>query len=132
MAFLAGKFARFRVASTAVTGPFRWDIQFRRERLDVTNFESTAGGTGVNIHTDGLTGPLDTIFTVEGYVNDSVVNVLFPDANIACDLFFRKSVSLGYTVGYADVLSYRANTGVRERAQFTAELQASGLVAPAA
>lgn len=132
MAFLPGKFARIKVASTSVTGPFRWNVNFRRERLDTTNFESTASASGVNIHSEGLTGVLDTVFTIEGYSNTDVINVLFPDASVTCDLLFRKSVALGYQSVAADVLSYQTNTAVRERAQFTAELQANGLVSPAA
>lgn len=132
MAFLPGKFARFTTGGLTTSGAFRWGMGFRRERLDVTTFESTVGATGVNVHSDGLTGVLDTTFTVEGYVNDLAVNILFPDASVACTLLYRKAVSLGFTVGAADVLSFQPTTTVRDKASFTAELQASGLVSPAA
>lgn len=132
MSFLPGKFARFRLSSTAVTGPFRWNIGFRRERLDTTNFESVVGATGVNVHSEGLTSVLDTTFQVETYVNDAAVNVFFPDASLSCDLLYRKTVTLGYMGIAADVLEFTPNTGVRERAMGTAQLQSNGLVSPAA
>lgn len=132
MAFLPGKFARFRVASAAITGPFRWNVGFRRERLDTTNFESATGVSGVNVHSEGLTGPLDTIFNVEGVLDSAGLNIFFPESALTCDLYFRKSVALGYAGVVADVLTFNPSTAVRDRGAFTAELQASGLVPQAA
>lgn len=132
MAFLPGKFARFRVLSTAVAGPFRWNIGFRRERLDVTTFESTVSASGNNVFSDGLTGPMDTTFQVEAYMTDANVNIFFPDSLLTCDLLFRKNVSLGYVGLLADVLEFTPNTSVRDRAMGTAQLQTSGLVTSAA
>jgi len=132
MAKLAGKFARFRVASAAINGPYRWGAGFKRERLDTTNFERTVGGSGVNVHTDGLTGVLDSTFQVEGWIDDGVTNLFFPDAALACDFLFRKNVALGYFGVAADVLDFSPGTAVREVARFTAQLQANGLVSPAA
>lgn len=132
MAFLAGKFARVTVGAVTATGPYRWQIGFRRERLDVTTFESTVGLTGVNLHTDGLTGPLDTTVTIEGYQTDTTPNLLFPDASTSLALLWRKNVALGYAIAVADVLSYNSNTAVRDKAGWSAECQASGIVSPAA
>ena len=132
MAFLNGKFARFRVAAAAVTGAFRWQLGLRRERLDTTNFESVVSLSGNNVHSDGLTGVLDSTVTVEGYSDDATINLLFPEASLAIDLFYRKAVQLGYSIAYADVLSFAPKTAVRDRAGFTCELQANGLVSPAA
>jgi hypothetical protein len=132
VAFLAGKFARVTVDAVTATGPYRWGLGAKRERLDVTTFESTVGATGVNLHTDGLTGPMDTTISVEGWQNDVTPNLLFPDASAALGLFWRKAVQLGYTIGSADVLDYNSNTTVREKAGWTAQLQTNGLVAPAA
>lgn len=132
MAALPGKFARFRAASTAIAGPFRWNVGFRRERLDLTNFESAVSATGVNVHTEGTTGPLDTTFQVETYMTDTAVNLFFPDASLSCDLLFRKTVALGYYGVSADVLSFSPSTEVRQVARATVELQANGLVSPAA
>ena len=62
----------------------------------------------------------------------TTINLLFPEANLAVDLFYRKTVQLGYTIAYADVLSFQPRTAVRDKASFTCELQSSGLVSPAA
>lgn len=132
MAYLPGKFARFTAGGVTVTGAFKWSIGFKRDRLDTTNFESVVGASGVNVHTEGLTGVLDTTFSVEGHMLDALVNIFFPDAYVACTLLYRKAVSLGYSVPYADVLSFSPQTSVRDKAGFSAELQASGLVSPAA
>ena len=132
MSFLPGKHARFRAAGVSTTGAFRWNVGFRRERLDVTTFESTVSLSGNNVHSDGLTGVLDTTFQVETYVNDVIVNAFFPDSALTCDLYFRKLVALGYTGVYADVLEFTPNVSVRDRAMATVQLQASGLVSPAA
>ena len=132
MAFLPGKFARFRVSATALAGPFRWNVGFRRERLDVTTFESTVSLSGNNVHSDGLTGVLDTTFQVEAYMTDAIVNTFFPEAALSCDLYFRKNVALGYNGVSADVLEFTPNTSVRDRAMATIQLQANGLVIPAA
>lgn len=132
MAYLPGKFARFRVASAAITGPFRWSPSFRRERLDTTNFESTVSASGNNVHSEGVTGVLDTTFSVEGYLTDTIINTFFPEASLTCDLYFRKAVALGYVGVVADVLDFAPNTSVRQTSQFTAQLQANGLVSPAA
>jgi hypothetical protein len=131
MAFLNGKFARFRVAATAVTGAFRWQLGLRRERMDTTNFESVVSASGNNVHSDGLTGVLDSTVTIEGYSDDNTINLLFPEASLAVDLLYRKTVSLGYAISYADVLAFSPKTGVRDRAGFTCELQTNGLVSPA-
>lgn len=131
MAFLPGKFARFRMP-TAIAGPFRWNIGFRRERLDLTNFESAVSVSGNNVHSEGTTGVLDTTFTVELYMSDANVNSFYPEAQVSCDLLFRKAVQLGYLGVAADVLEFQPNTAVRERAMGTAQFQANGLVSPAA
>ena len=130
MAFLPGKFARFR-APTAIAGPFRWNIGFRRERLDLTNFESTVSTSGYNVHSEGTTGVLDTTFTVEMYMSDANVNAFFPETTVFCDLLYRKNVELGYHNLVADVLEFQPNTAVRDRAMGTVQMQANGLVAPA-
>ena len=132
MAYLPGKFARFRVASTAVAGPYRWNIGFRRERLDTTTFESTVSVSGNNVHSDGLTGVLDTTFQVETLMSDVNVNIFFPEAQIICDLYYRKAVQLGYTGLIADVLELTPTTERRGIATSTVQLQTSGLVSPAA
>lgn len=131
MAFLPGKFARFR-APGVFAGPFRWNIGFRRERLDLTNFESVVGASGVNVHSEGTTGVLDTTFSVELYMTDVNVNMFFPDASVACDLLYRKNVELGYKSISADVLEFSPNTTVRDRSMGTAQFQANGLVSQAA
>lgn len=130
--FLPGKFARFRVGGVSQTGPFRWNIGFRRERLDVTTFESAVSASGNNLHSDGLTGVLDTTFQVETYVNDATVNLFFPEAAVVCDLYYRKAVALGYIGISADVLEFTPNTAVRDRAMATVQMQSNGLVSPAA
>lgn len=132
MAFLPGKFARFRHDSATTSGSFRWNVGFKRERLDTTNFESVVSLSNNNVHSEGLTGVLDTTFSVEGYPNDVAINVMFPEASLNCDLLYRKNVALGYKGVLADVLSFTPSTSVREQARFTAELQANGLVSPAA
>lgn len=129
---LPGKFARFRAASANIVGPYRWGAGFRRERLDTTNFESAVSASGVNVHTEGTTGPLDSIFTVEGWLDDAVINLFFPDATMTCDFWFRKSVSLGYNSISADVLDFGPATAVREVGRFTCQMQTSGVVSPAA
>lgn len=129
MAYLAGKWARFNAGGINVVGAYKWSIGFKRERLDTTSFESAANT--VNVFSDGLTGVLDTTFSVEGYVSDALVNLFFPEANIAAALYYRKSVALGYAINYADILSFSPSTTVRDKATFTAELQTSGLVTPA-
>lgn len=130
MAFLPGKFARFR-QPTAITGPFRWNVGFRRERLDLTNFESAVSVDGTNVHSEGATGVLDTTFTVEQYMSDANVNLFFPAAQVQCDLLYRKTVQLGYVGVYADVLDFTANTAVRDRAMGTVQMQANGIVSQA-
>lgn len=132
MPALPGKFARFRTANVARRGPFRWSPSFRRERLDTTDFESVVSASGNNVHTEGLTGVLDTTFQVEGYMRDDLVNLFFPEAALTCDLYFRKNVALGYVGVAADVLEFTPSTAVREVARFTTQLQANGLVSPAA
>jgi hypothetical protein len=131
MAFMAGKFARFRMP-TAITGPFRWNIGFRRERLDLTNFESAVSTSGNNVHSEGTTGVLDTTFSVELYMSDANVNAFFPEAPVVCDLLFRKTVQLGYLSVTADVLEFQPNVSVRDRAMGTAQMQSSGIVSQAA
>ena len=131
MAYLGGKFARFKAGGINVVGSFKWSVSFKRDRLDTTSFESIVGASGYNVHSDGLTGVLDTTFNVDGHASDALVNILFPDASVVCELLFRKTVSLGY-VCTADVLDFNANTAVRDKAGFSASLQANGLVSPAA
>lgn len=131
MAFLPGKFARFK-APLSVTGAFRWNVGFRRERLDLTNFESTVSVSGNNVHTEGTTGVLDTTFGVEMYMSDANVNLFFPEAAVSCDLLFRKNVQLGYIGVSGDVLEFQPNTTVRDRAMGTVQMQANGLVPLAA
>jgi hypothetical protein len=128
VAKLPGKFARFQANATTATGAFRWGASFTRERLDTTTFESAVSASGLNLHTDGTTGPLDSKFTVEGWIDDAVLNLFFPDAALTCHLLFRKNVSLGYKNVVADVLDFGPATAVREVGRFTAQLQSSGLV----
>ena len=132
MAYLPGKFARFRVASTAIAGPYRWNIGFRRERLDTTTFESEVSFSENNVHSDGMTGVLDTTFQVETLMSDVNVNIFFPESQIVCDLYYRKLIQLGHTGLIADVLELTPSTERRGIATSTAQLQTSGLVAPAA
>lgn len=131
MAFLPGKFARVK-APTAITGPFRWNIGFRRERLDLTNFESTVSLSGNNVHSEGATGILDTTFSLEMYMSDANVNTFFPESQMTVDLLYRKAVQLGYIGVTADVLEFQPNTAVRDRSMGTIQLQANGLVPQAA
>lgn len=131
MAFLPGKFARFR-APAAISGAFRWNVGFRRERLDLTNFESAVSVTNNNVHSEGTTGVLDTTFSVEMYLSDANVNTFFPEAAVLCDLLYRKNVQLGYVGINADVLEFQPNTTVRDRAMGTVQMQANGLVPQAA
>lgn len=132
MAFLPGKFARFRASGVAFSGPFRWNVGFRRERLDLTNFESAVGASGANVHSEGTTGVLDTTFSVEVYLSDTNANVFFPDAAFYCDLLYRKAVQLGYVNVLADVLDFQGNTSVRDKAAGTVQMQANGIVPLAA
>ncbi|TXH99555.1 MAG: hypothetical protein E6Q76_19595 [Rhizobium sp.] len=127
MAFLPGKFARFRMP-TAIAGPFRWNIGFRRERLDLTNFESPLSTSGVNVHSEGTTGILDTTFSVEMYCNDTTINAFFPEITVVCDLLFRKAAQLGYLGINADILEFTPNTSVRDKAMATVNFQATGIV----
>lgn len=131
MAYLAGKFARFNAGGTNVVGAYKWGIGFKRDRLDTTSFESAVSVDGVNVFSDGLTGVMDTTFSVDGYVSDVLVNLFFPQANLSAVLYYRKNVALGYVITYADILSFTPSTSVRDKAVFTAELQTSGLVSPA-
>lgn len=131
MPFLPGKFARFRMPAE-FAGPFKWNVGFRRERLDLTNFESPLSASGNNVHSEGTTGVLDTTFGVELYMTDANVNAFFPEAPVLCDLLYRKNISLGYKGVTADVLEFQPNTTVRDRAMGTAQLQANGLVQQAA
>lgn len=130
--FLPGKFARFSLGADSVAGAYRWSPGFRRERLDTTNFESAVSASGINVFSEGDTGPLDTTFSVEMYVSAVNVNFFFPDAQLTCSLYYRKNVPLGYTGLIADVLDFSPSTAVREVAKATAQLQTSGLVAAAA
>ena len=132
MAYLPGKFARFRVASTAIAGPYRWNIGFRRERLDTTTFESTVSVSGNNVHSDGMTGVLDTTFQVETLMSDVNVNIFFPEAQIVCDLYYSKLIQLGYIGLIADVLELTPSTERRGIATSTVQLQTSGIVYQAA
>jgi hypothetical protein len=130
MAALPGKFARFRGAGTAISGAFRWNIGFRRERLDTTNFESASNG--VNVFSQGLTGVLDTTFQVEFYANDATINLFFPGVEGSADLLYRKAPALGYFGIACDVLSFGPSTEVRGIARYTVEFQSNGLVSAAA
>lgn len=132
MAYFPGKFARFQFSSVAIAGPYRWAPSFKRERLDTTNFESAVGPSGNNVHSEGVTGVLDTTFSVEIYLTDANVNLFFPDAGVICDLLFRKNVALGYKGIAADVLELSPSTAVREVAKATAQLQSNGVVYSAA
>jgi hypothetical protein len=126
--FLNGKFARVSVNSTVFAGPFKWSLSFKRDRLDTTNFESAA--LGVNVYSEGLTGVMDTTFSMDGYVDDAAPNFLYPAAQVTVSLLFRKSVALGYTAT-ADILEYSTNTAVRDKIGFTANFQTNGSVLPA-
>lgn len=131
MSALPGKFARFRSSSASVSGAFRWNIGFRRERLDLTNFESAVSVSGINVFSEGSTGPMDTTFQVEVYATDANVNLFFPEGSLTCDLLFRKTVSLGYMGIVADVLNFTPNTEVRGIGKFVVEFQSNGLVSQA-
>ena len=133
MAALPGKFARFSTPSgTQLVGAYRWNISFKREGLDTTNFESAIDASGLNACSDGLTGVLDTTFQVELYPNDQNPNVFWPLATLACDLLFRKNQPLGYVGIMADVLDFSPSTSVREVSKGTAQLQSNGIVPQAA
>jgi hypothetical protein len=132
VSYLPGKFARFRAAAAAVKGPFRWNVGAKRESLDTTSFESPVSASGVNVHCEHETGPLDTTFGVEGVLDTGVVNLFWPDALLTCDLLYRKDSPLGYQNVLADVLDFNPSTAVREVGRFSAQLQATGLVSPAA
>ncbi len=129
---LPGKFGRFRATAASVTGSYRWNVGFRRERLDLTNFESAVGVSGINVFSEGDTGPMDTTFQVEVYATTANVNVFFPEGELTCDLLFKKTASLGYNNIAADVLSLTPNTEVRGLGKYVAELQSNGLVTAAA
>lgn len=131
MAYLAGKYARFTAGGVNVVGSYKWAIGFKRDRLDTTNFESAVSVSGNNVFSEGLTGIFDTTFSVDGYVNDALVNIFFPEAYITAALYYRKTVALGYAIPYADILSFSPNTTVRDKAGFSAEFQTSGLVSAA-
>lgn len=130
--FLPGKFARFVRGSQAVEGAYRWTMGFKRERIDQTHFESAVSTSGNNVHTEGVTGPLDTTFGVDLHATAANLNLFFPEAALTCSLYFRKSVPLGYAGILADVLDLSPATGVREAGKLTANLQANGLVGQAA
>ena len=132
MAKLAGKFARFQASGTAINGPFRWGAGFKRERLDTTNFESAVDAGNINVFSEGLTGVVDTTFTVEGWIDDTTLNVFYPSQQFTADFLFRKNVSLGYKSVAVDVLDFSPGTAAREAGKFTAQMQASGLVGTAA
>jgi hypothetical protein len=134
MAKLAGKFARFApiTGGAGLNGPYRWGGGFKRERLDTTNFESAVSASGNNIHSEGLTGILDSTFQIEGWIDDAVINTLFPEATLAADFLFRKNVALGYKNVAVDVLDFSPGTAVREVGKFICQAQANGLVSPAA
>lgn len=130
--YFPGKFARFSRSGTAVEGAYRWSMGLKRERIDVTHFESAVSAGGNNLHTEGVTGPLDTTFNVEAYMTAANLNMFFPEAALVCSLYFKKSVPLGYTGIAADVLDLSPSTGVRETAKMTIGMQANGLVGQAA
>lgn len=110
-------------------GPFKWALSFKRDRLDTTNFESATYLT--NVYSEGLSGVMDTTFSVDGYVSDNAPNILYPNAVVAFTLLFRKTAPLGYA-GNADILDYSASTPVRDKISFTANFQTNGIVLPAA
>lgn len=129
---LAGKYGRVNVLGVPINGSFRWAMSFRRERLDVTNFESTVSNTGYNVFSDGLTGVLDTTANIEGYFNTAAPNLFYPDGPLTFDFLFAKSPQFGYFNVYCDILEYSPGVTVRDRQQFTASLQTSGSVPTAA
>lgn len=129
--YLPGKFARFTAGGVSVAGAYEWGLTARRDRLDTTNFESAVSANGINVCSDGLTGVLDTTFNVSGYASAALINILYPAAELACTLLFRKNTPLGYYISYADVLSFAPKTSVRDKGGFSAELQSSGIVGPA-
>jgi hypothetical protein len=128
--YLPGKFGRFVNGGQAVEGAYRWSMGMKRERIDVTNFESDAAGE--NVYSEGVTGPVDTTFSVELYATAANLNVFYPQAPLICALYFKKSPPLGYQGVEADVLDLSPSTGVRETGKLTASLQANGLVVQAA
>lgn len=130
VASLPGKFGRFNSPSgVTAQGAFRWNVGFRRERLDTTTFDSDTDNT--NVFSNGVTGVLDTTFQVEIYNNSSTPNLLFPGASVTCDLLFNRISTLGYKNIAADVLSFAPSSEVRGVSKGTAELQSNGLVASA-
>ena len=129
--FLPGKFARFRSGGANVRGPFRWGFSAKRESIDTTNFESPVSASGNNVACEHETGPLDTTFNVEGYMDTAIVNMFFPDAALACDLLYRKNPVVGFLAVPADVLDFNPGTAVREVGRFSASLQTNGWSIPA-
>lgn len=137
MAFLNGKWARFSATTTSVagsssgnvTGAYKWAIGFKRDRLDTTNFESSADT--INVFSEGLVGVLDTTFSVDGYVSDTNVNIFWPGSSLAAGLYYRKTSQLGYTISNADLLDFSPTTTVRDKAGFSAQFQTNGTVNPA-
>jgi hypothetical protein len=138
VAALPGKYARFNSPSgSPVGGPFRWNIGFRRERLDTTNFESAVDAAGVNVFSEGATGVLDTTVQMEMYNSDVSVagNFFFPGLTLTGDLLFRKpglaqfgGTAHGYIGLILDVLDFSPSTAVREVSKSTIQLQSNGFV----
>lgn len=125
---LAGKHGRINVTGVGAVGYMSsWRARMRRERLDTTNFESvTLNG---NVYSEGLTGVLDTTFTVEGYCHaGGNLLVYYPQDGLVHDFLFRKTSPLGYLGVECDVLGFEPGGNVRDRFTFTAELQSNGLV----
>lgn len=125
----AGKYGRILQNSSAVEGSFRWQMSMKRDRLDVTNFESTLSADGYNVFSDGLTGILDTTATIEGYVNGSALTIFMPKGQLAYSFLYTKTPVHGFLGVNCDILEFAPGIQVRDRQQFTAQLQSNGSVA---
>ena len=124
----AGKYGRVNQTGVPVAGITGWTAQFRRERIDVTNFESSVSADGYNVFSDGLTGVLDSTFNIEAVTNVAAPAAFFPIAPLFYDFLYTKAVPIGFTNIYCDILNFSPGPKVRAGNTFTAELQSSGAV----
>lgn len=126
MAFIPGKFGRVTVGGVALVGSFRWGMSLKRDRLDTTNFESSVSGDGFNVFSEGVVGVLDTTANIEGYVNTAQASILAPAGSAAFSFLFLKSPVFGYQGVTCDILDYSPGIQVRDRQQYTAQVQTNG------
>jgi hypothetical protein len=126
----SGKFGRVKLNGTPVAGLKKWKGSFKRERQDLTNFESVVSASGLNVFSEGTTGILDSVFDLEGYVNLDAVGQFFPDEELEYDFLLVKVPELGYQGIAADTISYDPGAASRGVLDFTAQVQSNGLVAP--